>query len=41
MTVHWGHSHQAAEAEVLPNLKDLTGEAEYYKPRPQRVMDMG
>lgn len=40
MTVLCGHTHQPADAQVLPNLRIVTGGAEYYKPRLQRVLDV-
>lgn len=40
MTVLCGHTHQPADAQVLPNLRVITGGAEYYKPRLQRVLDV-
>lgn len=33
MTVYCGHTHSGGFAEILPNLKVITGGAEYYKPR--------
>jgi len=33
MTVYCGHTHSGGFAEILPNLKVITGAAEYYKPR--------
>lgn len=33
MTVYCGHTHSGGLAEILPNLKVITGGAEYYKPR--------
>ena len=41
MTVLCGHTHQPADAMVLPNLRVVTGAAEYYKPRLQGVLDVG
>jgi 3',5'-cyclic AMP phosphodiesterase CpdA len=40
MTVLCGHTHGAGEAQVLPNLKVLTGGAEYGEPRLQRVLEV-
>jgi predicted phosphodiesterase len=40
MTVLCGHTHQPADALVLPNLRVLTGGAEYGEPRVQRVLDI-
>ena len=38
MTVLCGHTHSAGEAQVLPNLRVLTGGAEYGRPELQRVL---
>ncbi len=38
MTVLCGHTHGEGEAQILPNLKVLTGGAEYGKPKVQRVL---
>ena len=38
MTVLCGHTHSAGEAQVLPNLRVLTGGAEYGRPEVQRVL---
>jgi 3',5'-cyclic-AMP phosphodiesterase len=38
MTVLCGHTHGEGEAQVLPNLRVLTGGAEYGKPKLQRVL---
>jgi Icc protein len=40
MTVLCGHTHGAGEAEMLPNLRVLTGGAVYGMPRIQRVLDV-
>jgi 3',5'-cyclic AMP phosphodiesterase CpdA len=40
LTVLCGHTHQPADARVLPNLRVLTGGAEYGEPRVQRVLDI-
>ncbi len=40
MTVLCGHTHGEGEAQVLPNLRVLTGGAEYGKPRVQRVLEV-
>jgi hypothetical protein len=40
MTVLCGHTHSAAEAQVLPNLRVLTGGAEYEDPVVQRVLEV-
>ena len=40
MTVLCGHTH-GAEAQVLPNLRVLTGGAEYGEPKVQRVLEVG
>jgi 3',5'-cyclic AMP phosphodiesterase CpdA len=36
-----GHTHGAGTAEILPNLKVVTGGAEYGEPRVQGTMDLG
>jgi hypothetical protein len=41
MTVLCGHTHGAGEAQILPNLRVLTGGAEYGKPRLQGVIEVG
>ena len=41
MTVLCGHTHGAGEAQVLPNLRVLTGGAEYGEPKVQRVLEVG
>lgn len=38
MTVLCGHTHSPGEVQVLPNLRVLTGGAEYGKPELQRVL---
>ncbi len=38
MTVLCGHTHSPGEAQVLPNLRVLTGGAEYGRPEVQRVL---
>jgi hypothetical protein len=38
MTVLCGHTHSAGEARVLPNLRVLTGGAEYDRPEMQRML---
>jgi predicted phosphohydrolase len=38
MTVLCGHTHSAGEAQILPNLRVLTGGAEYGQPEVQRVL---
>ncbi len=40
MTVFCGHTHGAGEAQILPNLRVLTGAAIYGKPRLQRVLQV-
>ena len=35
-----GHTHEAYEAQVLPNLRVLTGGAEYRHPGIQRVLEL-
>jgi len=40
MTVLCGHTHGAGEADVLPNLRVLTGGAVYGKPCVQRVIEV-
>jgi hypothetical protein len=35
-----GHTHGAGSAEILPNLKVITGGAEYGEPRVQGVMEL-
>jgi predicted MPP superfamily phosphohydrolase len=38
MTVLCGHTHGGGKAQILPNLLCLTGKAEYYKPKLQRIL---
>lgn len=40
LTVLCGHTHGAGEAQILPNLRVLTGGAEYRRPALQRVLDI-
>ena len=40
MTVLCGHTHSPGEAQVLPNLRVLTGGAEYGRPEVQRLLDI-
>lgn len=40
MTVLCGHTHQPADAMVLPNLRIVTGGAEYYQPRLQGLLEV-
>jgi predicted phosphohydrolase len=40
ITVLCGHPHGAGEAQILPNLRVLTGAAEYRHPVLQRVLDV-
>ena len=40
MTVLCGHTHSAGEARILPNLRVLTGGAEYGRPELQRVLEV-
>jgi hypothetical protein len=40
MTVLCGHTHGAGEAQVLPNLRVLTGGAVYGRPVVQRVLEV-
>jgi hypothetical protein len=40
MTVLCGHTHGSGEAQVLPNLRVLTGGAVYGKPGVQRVLEV-
>ena len=40
MTVLCGHTHGAGEAQILPNLRVLTGGAEYGRPVVQRVLEI-
>jgi Icc protein len=41
MTVLCGHTHGAGEADILPNLRVLTGGAVYRDPRIQSVLEVG
>jgi Icc protein len=38
MTVLCVHTHSSGEAQILPNLRVLTGRAEYGRPEIQRVL---
>ncbi len=40
MTVLCGHTHGSGEAQILPNLRVLTGGAVYGKPSVQRVIEV-
>jgi 3',5'-cyclic-AMP phosphodiesterase len=40
LTVLCGHTHSPGECRVLPNLRVLTGAAEYGRPRLQRVIEV-
>ncbi|HSA30508.1 MAG TPA: metallophosphoesterase [Candidatus Omnitrophota bacterium] len=40
MTVLCGHTHSFGQCEVLPNLKVVTGRAEYGVPQIQRILDI-
>ena len=40
MTVLCGHTHGAGEAQILPNLRVLTGGAEYGRPAMQKPLDV-
>ena len=40
MTVLCGHTHSSGEAQILPNLRVLTGGAEYGRPKVQRILDV-
>lgn len=40
LTVYCGHTHGEGEAEILPNLRVVTGGARYGKPGLQRVLDL-
>jgi 3',5'-cyclic AMP phosphodiesterase CpdA len=40
MTVLCGHTHGAGETQLLPNLRVLTGGAEYGKPRIDRILTL-
>lgn len=39
LLVFCGHTHGAGEAQILPNLRVLTGGAEYGRPRMQRIVE--
>jgi 3',5'-cyclic-AMP phosphodiesterase len=41
MTVLCGHTHGCGEAQILPNLRVLTGGARYGAPAVQRVLELG
>jgi hypothetical protein len=41
MTVLCGHAHGGGEAEILPNLRVLTGGARYGNPAVQQVIGVG
>jgi superfamily II DNA or RNA helicase/predicted MPP superfamily phosphohydrolase len=40
MTVLCGHTHSPGECQILPNLKVLTGKAEYGDPQIQRIIEI-
>ncbi len=40
VTVLCGHTHGAGVADLLPNLKVLTGGADYGKPRIEQILDV-
>ncbi len=40
MTVLCGHTHSSGEADILPNLRVLTGAAKYGSPALQRILDV-
>ena len=40
MTVFCGHTHGAGECQVLPNLRVVTGGAEYGFPQIQQVLEI-
>jgi 3',5'-cyclic-AMP phosphodiesterase len=40
LTVLCGHTHGRGEVEILPNLKVLTGGAQYGKPEIQPLLDV-
>ena len=40
MLVLCGHTHGAGECQVLPNLRVLTGGAEYGRPTVQRMIEV-
>ena len=41
MTVLCGHTHSPGEVHILPNIRVLTGGAEYGRPQLQRVLAVG
>ena len=41
LTVLCGHTHGSGECNPLPNVKVLTGGAEYGRPNIQRIFDLG
>jgi Icc protein len=41
MTVLCGHTHGGGEADILPNLRVLTGGTRYGRPEVQQVLDVG
>ena len=40
VTVLWSHTHSPSEAVILPNLRVVTGGAEYGEPSVQRLLDV-
>lgn len=40
MTVYCGHCHSSGECQILPNLKVITGGAEYGAPKIQSIIDV-
>lgn len=40
LTVLCGHTHSAGECRILPNLRVLTGRAEYGSPRVERLLEL-
>jgi len=40
MTVLCGHTHSAGECQILPNLKVITGSAEYGVPQVQQILEI-
>jgi len=40
MTILCGHTHSSGQSQILANLTVLTGEAEYGKPKVQRILDV-
>jgi len=40
MTVYCGHTHSSGECQILPNLKVITGAAEYGEPKIQSIIDV-